>query len=59
MSKKVTPKKKLARDAVNQAIGLANANSGKLKSVKIKIKFDGGKSPNKKRRATGKARGGY
>lgn len=56
---KLSPKKQLAKQAVSSAIQLANANAGKLKSVKIKLKFDGGKKSSKKQRGRSKTRGGY
>lgn len=55
----VPSKKKMASTAITSAMALANANSGKLKSVKVKIKFDGGKKSPKKRSTRGTARGGY
>lgn len=58
--KSSSPKKKMAKQAISQAMALANANSGKLKSVKIKIKFNGGKTVSKNKQSTTRGtRGGY
>lgn len=53
-----SPKKQQAKQAISGALALANANQGKLKSVKIKIKF-GGKSGKKSTKRTRPPRGGY